>query len=268
MPRLQDRVVIVTGGGHGIGRAYSQGVAADGGKVIVADIDQAAAQRVADALVADGAQALGVGVDVSQEDQAERMAQTAIERFGKIDGLVNNAAIFMSVPLTRFSSIEETTVAEWDRVMAVNVKGVFLCAKAVVPHMKRAGYGKIINISSTTVLHGQSNFGPYQVSKMAIIGITRGLARELGAHNIEVNTVAPGGTLSADDTTDEAIVQAEHTMNEVPPRGGRILGAHLRAIRRVQRPGDLVGAVVFLLSAESDFITGQTIVVDGGGYMS
>ncbi len=266
MPRLDDRVIIVTGGGHGIGRAYCHGVAAEGGRVVVADIDGEAADRVADEVTHEGGQAIAVQVDVSREDHAQRMAQAAVEHFGRIDGLINNAAVFLSVPLARFASIEETTVEEWDRVMAVNVKGVFICSRAVVPHMKAARYGKLVNISSTTALQGYTSFGAYPVSKMAVVGITRGLARELGEYNITVNSVAPGGTMSADEPTAEALARAERDVNEVP-RAGRLRGVQVRAIRRVERPNDLVGTVMFLLSGDSDFITGQTIVVDGGAYM-
>lgn len=266
MSRLRDRVVIVTGGGHGIGRAYCLGVAAEGGKVAVVDIDEAAAQRVAAQLNDTDADALALQVDVSSEAQAQTMAQRTIERFGRIDGLVNNAAIFQSVPLARFSGIEDLTLEEWDRVMAVNVRGVFLCCKAVVPQMKTQGYGKIVNISSTTALEGLVAFGAYPTSKAAVLGITRGLARDLGAHNITVNSVAPGLTLSLDSSAEDDERRAQGAIESQPT--GRLSGAPLRAIRRVERPDDLVGTVLFLLSADSDFVSGQTLVVDGGGHMT
>lgn len=266
MARLDDRVIIVTGGGHGIGRAYCQGVAAEGGKPVVVDVDRAAAERVAEQLRDSGAEALALHVDVSSQEQTARMATETVERLGRIDGLVNHAAVFHSVPLARFSGIEDLTVEEWERVMAVNVRGVFLCCKAVVPRMKTQRYGKIVNISSTTALEGLASFGPYPTSKAAVMGITRGLARDLGAYGITVNSVAPGLTLSLDAPGDGDLRQAQAALEAQP--SDRLSGAPLRAIRRVERPQDLVGSVLFLLSADSDFVSGQTLVVDGGGHMT
>jgi len=264
--RLDGRVIVVTGGGHGIGRAYCEGVAAEGGRPVVVDVDRVAAERVAERLRDTGADTLAFPADVASENDTQRMAEAAIARFGRIDGLVNNAAVFQSVPLVRFSGIEEMTVEEWDRVMAVNVRGVFLCCKAVVPAMKAQGYGKIVNIASTTALEGLASFGPYPTSKAAVMGITRGLARDLGAFNITVNSVAPGLTLSLDAPGEHDLRQAQNSIDSQPE--GRLSGAPLRAIRRVERPQDLVGSVLFLLSADSDFVSGQTLVVDGGGHMT
>ena len=266
MARLDDRVIIITGGGHGIGRAYCQGVAEEGGRPVVVDVDRAAAERVAEQLRDSGADAFALHVDVSNEEQTQRMARETVERFGRIDGLVNNAAVFQSVPLMRFSGIEELTVEEWERVMAVNVRGVFLCCKAVVPQMKEQNYGKIVNISSTTALEGLASFGPYPTSKAAVMGITRGLARDLGAYNITVNSVAPGLTLSLDAPAEDDLQRAQTAIERQP--SDRLSGAPLRAVRRVERPRDLVGSVLFLLSADSDFVSGQTLVVDGGGHMT
>ena len=150
--------------------------------------------------------------------------------------------------------------------MAVNVRGVFLCCKAVVPAMKAQGYGKIVNIASTTALEGLASFGPYPASKAAVMGITRGLARDLGAFNITVNSVAPGLTLSLDAPGEDDIRRARNSIESQPEVG--LSGAPLRAIRRVERPQDLVGSVLFLLSGDSDFVSGQTLVVDGGGHMT
>jgi 3-oxoacyl-[acyl-carrier protein] reductase len=133
--------------------------------------------------------------------------------------------------------------------------------------MKAAGYGKIVNISSTAALQGYTNFGAYPVSKAAVITITRGLARELGPYNITANTVAPGGTMSADEPTAEGLAKAERDVNEPARPGVQLRGVQVRSIRRVERPDDLVGGVIYLLSAESDFVTGQTLVIDGGAYM-
>jgi 3-oxoacyl-[acyl-carrier protein] reductase len=209
VPQLKDRVIIVTGGGHGLGRAYCEGIVRDGGKAVIVDVDEAATRRVADELCRQGGETLAMRIDVSSEEQTRGMAEATLERFGRIDGLINNAAVFISVPLAHVSGIEDVTVEEWDRVMAVNVRGVFLCCKAVVPQMRAQGYGKIVNISSTTALQGLANFGPYPTSKAAVIGITRGLARDLGAYNITVNAVAPGGTLSRDEVSEEQLRQAE-----------------------------------------------------------
>lgn len=264
MAALQDRVVIVTGGGHGIGRAYCHGLAREGAKVVATDIDGAAAERVVEEVRREGGEGTAVAMDVADEGDAQRMAEVTMRRYGRIDALVNNAAVFISVPLLRVNSIEEMTVAEWDRVMSVNVRGVFLCCRAVVPQMKAQNYGKIVNIASTTALQGISGFGPYPVSKAAVMGISRTLARDLGAYNITVNSVAPGGTLSLDEATEAEVTQAEANLTSTT----RLTGIRVRAIRRVETPADLVGAVVFLCSPASDFISGQTLVVDGGSYMT
>ncbi len=249
--RLAGRVAIVTGGGHGIGKAYCHGLAAAGARVVVAEIDAAAGERVAAEL---GARvACAVRTDVADEASTRAMADAALARFGRIDALVNNAAIFATIPISR-SPIEDIAVAEWDRVMAVNVRGVFLACRAVLPAMKRQGYGKIINISSGTALSGSPSRIHYVASKGAVLSFTRTLAREVGSFGIRVNAVAPGNTLSEENPTPEIL---EH-------RRGRVAD---RALARLQLPADVVGTIVFLASAESDFITGQTLVVDGGAVM-
>jgi 3-oxoacyl-[acyl-carrier protein] reductase len=253
MARLQDRVVVVTGGAQGIGRTYCEGLIREGAKVVVADVDAGRATETAEALKGGGAEALAVPTDVSQEADAARLARTTLERFGRIDGLVNNAAIFQRPGLTR-GSFEKIPIDEWDRVMAVNLRGIFLCTRAVVPQMKAQRGGKIVNISSGTVFSGTPHFTHYVTSKAGVIGFTRALARELGDFNICVNAVTPGQTLSL-EPTDDAFLQRYHAQ------------AQARALKRIQEPADLVGAVIFLLSAESDFITGQTLNVDGGSNM-
>jgi 3-oxoacyl-[acyl-carrier protein] reductase len=248
--RLEGRVAIVTGGGHGIGKAYATRLAAEGAKVVIAEIDEHAAQEVARALSAAGHEALGVRTDVSDPDSVGLMAAAAIERFGRIDVLVNNAAIFATVPMSR-SPFDQIGTDEWDRMMTVNLKGTWLASCAVVPQMRKQGYGKIINISSGTALKGSPSRIHYVTSKAGILGFTKTLANEVGKDNICVNCVAPGSTLS-EESPDEGVIKM------------RNMAASTRALQRVQTPDDLTGAVVFFASADSDFITGQTLVVDGG----
>jgi 3-oxoacyl-[acyl-carrier protein] reductase len=181
------------------------------------------------------------------------MVERATQRFGHIDVLINNAAIFASVPMSRLP-IEEITVEEWDRMMAVNLRGMFLASRAVLPGMKSRGWGRIINISSGRALSNTANSIHYVTSKAGVLGFTRTLAREAGPFGVTVNAIAPGSTLSEENPSEEIIRM----------RAGR---ADSRAIPRVQVPDDLVGAIVFLASEESAFITGQTLVVDGGATM-
>jgi 3-oxoacyl-[acyl-carrier protein] reductase len=266
MAMLQDRVIIVTGGGHGLGKAYSKGMAEEGARILVVDQDGPAAEQVAEEIRQTEGQAVPFKADVSDEAQVMNMAKEAADRFGgRIDGIVNNAAIFKTIP-TPPGSLEDMTVDNWDKVMDVNVRGVFLCCKAVVPYMKEQNYGKIVNISSTTALQGLSAFGPYMVSKAAVVGITRGLARDLGKFNITVNGVAPGGTMSEDEVTQDVLQRNQSTI-DTGLASGRLSGVAIRAIRRVEVPEDLTGIVLFLVSPASDFISGQTISVDGGSYM-
>ncbi|RXZ30939.1 3-oxoacyl-ACP reductase FabG [Oxalobacteraceae bacterium CAVE-383] len=248
--RLKDRVAIVTGGGHGIGKAYATRLAAEGAKVVIAEIDEKAALAVAEELRAAGHEALGMGTDVADPASLEKMTAAVVAKFGRIDVLVNNAAIFATVPMSR-SPFDQITIPEWDRMMSVNVKGAWLAACAVIPQMRKQGYGKIINISSGTALKGSPSRIHYVTSKAAILGFTKTLANEVGKDNICVNCVAPGSTLS-EENPDEGIIK----MRSDASSG--------RALKRVQNPDDLTGAIVFFASADSDFITGQTLVVDGG----
>lgn len=248
--RLEGRVAIVTGGGHGIGKAYASRLAAEGAKIVIAEIDEKAALAVAQELNAAGYEALGLGTDVSDAASVEKMAAAAILRFGRIDVLVNNAAIFATVPMSR-SPFDQITIDEWDRMMSVNLKGTWLASCAVIPQMRSQGYGKIINISSGTALKGSPSRIHYVTSKAGILGFTKTLANEVGKDNICVNCVAPGSTLSEEDP-DEGVIKMRNQ------------AASSRALKRVQSPDDLTGAIVFFSSADSDFITGQTLVVDGG----
>ena len=253
MGRLRDRVIIVTGGAHGIGRAYCEGLASEGARVVVADLDGASGEALVRALSKDGYDALAVRTDVAEPADAERMARAAIDRFGRIDGLINNAALFQRPAMSRVP-FEQIPVDEWDRLMAVNLRGVFLCCRAVVPAMKGQRYGKIVNISSGTVFYGAPNAAHYVTSKAGVIGLTRSLARELGEYSITVNAIAPGLIISMDE-----VDPARDTQNQQRLQA--------RSIKRTELPQDVVGAAVFLCTAESDFITGQTLVVDGGAQM-
>jgi 3-oxoacyl-[acyl-carrier protein] reductase len=248
---LKDKVVIVTGGGHGIGKAYCLGFAKSGSHVVVADIDRPAADQVsAEIMQQKGPEAAAVHADVSDEKSTTDMAKAALQRFGRIDVLINNAAIFATVPMNR-GRIETIDPTEWDRLMAVNLRGLFFCCRAVLPSMRAQKSGKIINIASGTVFAGSPGRIHYVTSKAATIGFTRTLARELGEYSINVNALAPGNTLSEENPTEETIRLRQSS-------------ASLRALKRVQVPQDVVGAMLFLASPLSDFMTGQTVNVDGG----
>lgn len=248
---LKDKVTIVTGGGHGIGKAYCLAFGRAGARVVVADIDGPAAQQVAAQIGRESqTKALGLRVDVADEESTRRMAAVTLEHFGRLDILVNNAAIFATIPMNR-GGIETIDPAEWDRMMAVNLKGVFFCSRAVLPAMRAQKSGKIVNIASGTALYGSAGRIHYVTSKAGVIGFTRTLAREVGNDNIQVNCVAPGSTLSEENPT-EAVIH----MRQAAVQG--------RALKRVQKPDDLVGIMLFLASPLSDFMTGQTVSVDGG----
>jgi NAD(P)-dependent dehydrogenase (short-subunit alcohol dehydrogenase family) len=251
MARLAGRTAIVTGGAKGIGRHYSQALAAEGAEVMIADIADGAALAQEIAAKYGRNATTSMTFDVSDEAAVKELVARTIERFGKIDVLVNNAALFAPLQEQKFTDIDP---ALWDRVMGVNVRGPFLMAKHVVPHMKERGYGKIINIGSGTAIRGIPWMLHYATSKGAVMAFTRALSREVGEHGIRVNTLSPGFTMS--DT-----VVAENPGHVATARE-RIIAS--RALKRDEYPEDLLGALIFLASAESDFITGQTIAVDGG----
>ena len=251
MARLTGRTAIVTGGARGIGAHYSRALAAEGAQVVIADVADGGglAEEIARRHGANSA--ASTITDVSDETSVEALASAAIERFGKIDVLVNNAALFAPLQETKCTEIDANL---WDKVMAVNLRGPFLMVKHIAPHMIAAGYGKIINIGSGTAFRGIPWMLHYVTSKGGIMAFTRALARELGEHGVRVNTLAPGFTLS--DT-----VMRE---NPVHVATARERAVQSRALKRDEQPQDLLGALIFLASAETDFVTGQTIAVDGG----
>ncbi len=254
---ITGRTVIVTGGAVGIGKVYSRALGAAGANVVIADIERAAGAALAGEIEAhgneSGGRALFVETDVADMAACARMAEDTLARFGRIDGLVNNAALYAKIPKRDdWTAIPED---EWDRLMAVNLKGIYNCCKAVHPAMKAQGYGKIVNISSSTWLTGTTGRLHYTTSKAGVVGFTRSLSHDLGREGITVNAVCPGLTKSE---TIAAAMPEEHWR-----RRERKM-AETAAIPRVQVPEDLVGTVVFLLSAASDFVTGQTIACEGG----
>ncbi len=243
---FKDRTCVITGAGNGIGRLLALNFARYGANVLVCDIDRVGGNAVVDEIQSNGGNGFFSEADVSSESETVRMAEEAQEQFGGIDVLVNNAGILIDEP----KPFSEITLDEWDRMMAVNIRGPFLCTKAVFPYMKHKGRGKIVNISSNAVFSGGSGRLQYVTSKAGVIGLTRGLARELGNYGICVNAIAPGLTRSG--------VRFKPSEDSIAKR------IEQRAIKREEVPEDLVGAVIFLSSPESDFITGQTLVVDGG----
>ena len=250
MGRLDGRVAIVTGAGRGIGVHYAKALAEEGAKVCCSDILDT--ENTVNIIKQAGGEAIGNSCDVTDPDQVRAMVAETVGAFGKVDIMVTNAAIFADLQQRSFLEIPEE---EWDRVMAVNTRGVFSCVKAVVPEMQKNGYGKIINIASGTVFKGTPMMLHYVSSKGAMVAFTRSLSRELGEHNISVNAIAPGLTMSEKLAGDKQWLDMKDA------------NAQTRAIKRDEVPEDLLGTLVYLSSADSDFVTGQTIVVDGGSAM-
>jgi len=242
--RLEGKVAIVTGGAQGIGRAIAEGLAAEGARIVIADLH--GAEETADSFV-DG---VGLTVDVSSEEDTARMAEETLARCGSIDVLVNNAGLYASLSMRPF---DEIPLEEWRRVMDVNVASMFLTCRAVLPAMRERGGGRIVNISSGTPFRGVPFLLHYVTSKGAIVAFTRALAKELGKDDVLVNCVAPGFTLS------EGVRQNPEVVEKL-----RDASVSARTLQRDQLPEDVVGAVVFLAGPGAAFVTGQTIVIDGG----
>lgn len=244
--------VIVTGSGQGLGRAFAHRLAVEGYAVVVADIAKDKAEAVAGELERTGRRAISVEVDVTEERSASKMVQIALDSYGSIDGLVNNASIFSTLKMKPFFEIP---VDEWRAVIDVNLTGVFICSKAVAGPMQQRGSGRIINIASAVVPMGRQNYLHYVGSKAGIVGMTRAMARELGHWNITVNAILPGAT---DTEIERETVTAEQREALIA----------MRSIKRTQVPGDLSGCVSFLMSNDSDFMTGQSLIIDGGAVFS
>jgi NAD(P)-dependent dehydrogenase (short-subunit alcohol dehydrogenase family) len=243
---LSNKAVIITGGAGGLGRAFAKAFVGAGARVAIADIDERSAVAAAGAIGVGEGRCRGLGVDVTDEASVARMAERASEAFGGIDVLVNNAALYGTLERKPFFEIG---AEEWDRVLAVTLKGAFLCAKAAYPHMRARG-GRIVNIASASAMSGSPLWLHYVSSKGGMIAMTRGMARELGEHGITVNAVAPGFTLT----------EASRKISD----NAETWGVDRGAIRRAEQPEDVVGAVLWLASPHSDFVTGQTLIVDGG----
>jgi NAD(P)-dependent dehydrogenase (short-subunit alcohol dehydrogenase family) len=250
MARLTGSAVIVTGAAQGIGATYAKALAAEGAKVSLCDIDPPDA--VVQAIRAAGGEAIGQVCDVTDAKSVASLVRATEQHYGGVQVLVNNAALFGKIAMKPFMEISSE---EWDRVMTVNTRGSFECVKAVFPVMQRQGYGKIINIASGTVFKGTPLMAHYVSSKGAIVGMTRALARELGDHGIRINALAPGLTLSE-------VVKGRNDYGAL-----RTANVASRSLKREEEPNDLVGALIFLASHDSDFMTGQTMVVDGGSAM-
>ncbi|MFN8457107.1 MAG: 3-oxoacyl-ACP reductase family protein [Anaerolineae bacterium] len=244
---LSGRVAIVTGG---LGRTFCLALAAAGARIVAVDLNEENLAQTVEAVQAAGGEALAVRVNVTNEAETRQMAEAALVRWGQLDILVNNAALYAALSRRPFY---ELPVAEWEQVLAVNLKGPWLCSRAVYPAMKRQGKGKIINIASATFFSGSPLWSHYVASKGGLIGLTRSMAREVGDDGICVNAIAPGFTLT--EASRSVMPEAEQ------------YGIARGAIKRAEQPEDIAGLLVFLASDASDFITGQTMVVDGGRQM-
>lgn len=244
--RLKDRVAVITGGANGIGEAYVVGMAKEGARVVIADTDQKAGERIIQEIKKAGEEGNFIRTDVSQKKDVEKMVAETIKKYGKLDIIVNNAGILFTAP------VEETTEEMWDKLLAVNVKGLFFCAQAAAKEMKKQKKGKIINISSIAAIGGQAGLCAYSSTKGAVLPITRVFALELASYNIQVNAILPG-------TTDTGMAKAAMA----DPEWTRQVTAGI-PMGRLGKTQDLLGAVLYFASDDSNYCTGQTLIVDGG----
>lgn len=251
--RLKDKVTVITGAAHGIGKAYARRFAEEGAHVVVADIDAGGGEATAKAIADSGGSAWARHTDVRSLPNVEGLMRETVKKYGRVDVLLNNAAIYVTEKLWK-GPVEELELEEWDRVIEVNLKGVFLCSKAVIPIMKQQKIGKIINIASGTFFSGSGNMPHYTTAKGGVVALTRVMARQLGEWGINVNCMTPGSTMSEESVSDEVLKRREGSVDK-------------RAFRRTETPADIVGTALFLASSDSDFITGQLLVVEGGGVM-
>jgi len=245
---LEQKTVIVTGGATGIGQAFAMGCAAQGANIVVADMNSS--EETVEGIKKLGGRAIGIQVDVSNQESLTAMADASLKAYGRIDGLINNAAYFREVKLTPFEEIDPVI---WDRIFQVNVRGVWQCCKAVMPAMRSQNSGSILNISSVVAVAGQPGYLHYVATKGAVLSMTKGLAKECGSVGVRVNVIAPGFVIT--DATKDRPIEWQQSFLKA------------RAISREQRPNDLVGTAMYLLSDLSSFVSGQTIVVDGGHIM-
>jgi 3-oxoacyl-[acyl-carrier protein] reductase len=253
--RLKDKVAIITGSARGMGRVFAQRFAQEGAKLTVCDILDC--KPVAKEIEALGGEVLALKTDVTSERDTAGMAQKTVERFGRIDILVNNAAVIGSIETKDFMKpVEEIKAEDWDRILAVNIKGVFLCSKAVIPYMKNQGAGKIVNMASIVAFTGLPHFLHYSVSKGGVVTMTRGLATALGGFNINVNAIAPG------------LVMTEAMQTTYSPEITQEVVNNQQLLHKNLMTEDICEAVLFLASAEADKITGQTLSVNAGAYMN
>lgn len=248
--RLSGKTIVVSGAAHGIGRAYSEKLASLGANVALLDIDAKRNEEVAAGIRSTGQKAIAIETDVRDFAAFKSAADRTAREFGSVNGIINNAGMLNVIPITR-CNFEDIPDAEWDESFRLNTKAAWYGCKAVLPHLKAAGGGSIVNIASSTVYRGVPTRAHYVAAKSALVGFGRTLAKELGPHWIRVNTVCPGSTLSEEDPDAETIA-----MREAPVK--------VRCLPRVEKPADLVGTIAFLMSDDSAFMTGQVLLVDGG----
>ena len=249
---IKDKVVIVTGAAGGLGQMFALRLAKEGAKVVVADIADLTA--TVDLIEKEGGEVLAAKVDITSQSSVEAMCKETFEKYGRIDGLINNAAVYANLKMLPFDQIDEK---DWDLVMNVNVKGVWICCKSVFPYMKKQGSGSIVNISSSSVLEGNPYFAHYVTSKGAVWAMTRSISRNAGEYNIRVNSITPGYTMT----------EASKSLAGDPESYKKNYEDNIakRALKKALEAEDIVGGAIFLISDDSKCITGQNINIDGGG---